>query len=264
MNRDLGCASPAEFRHLVRSGEFRGSTAGVCRGYAQANLVILPESYAYDFLVYAHRNPKPCPVIDVTDPGDPHPPWAAPGADLRTDLPAYRIYGGGRLEGEARSIQDIWQHDMVSFLLGCSFTFERALMAAGVPVRHMELNRTVPMYVTSLMTMPAGRFQGPVVVTMRPIPHHLVTRAVAVTARYTRAHGAPLHIGDPSHLGIESLDRPDFGDAVPIYEGEVPVFWACGVTSQLAVAEANVALAVTHSPGHMLVCDRLDEELTAS
>jgi uncharacterized protein YcsI (UPF0317 family) len=255
--------SPAELRLRIRRGEWRGPTAGLAPGYAQANLVVVPRALAYDFLVFCQRNPKPCPLLEVTDPGDPTPRYAAPGADLRTDVPRYRVYRTGRLVAEETDITSYWRDDLVAFLLGCSFTFEAALQRAGIPVRHVEDGRNVPMYVTSVPCRPAGALHGPLVVSMRPIPAELVSRAVLVTARYPLAHGAPVHIGDPAVLGIRDIARPDFGDPPRVLEGEVPVFWACGVTPQAVAVAAGVDLMITHAPGHMVLTDLRDEELAA-
>jgi len=252
---------PQEARAPIREGKWTKPTAGLALGYTQANLVILPEEWAFEFLLFCQRNPKPCPVLDVTDVGSPHPVRVAPEADLRTDLPKYRIYRNGKLDTEVTQITDFWQDDMVAFLLGCSYTFEAALLEADVPVRHIEEGRNVPMYITNIECTPAGRFRGPMVVSMRPIPSRQVVKAVEVTARFPKAHGAPVHIGDPAAIGIEDLARPDFGDAVTVKEGEVPVFWACGVTSQVAAREARPELMITHAPGHMFITDVRDEEL---
>lgn len=253
--------NPQEARLPIREGKWTGPTAGLALGYTQANLVILPKEWAFEFLLFCQRNPKPCPVLDVTDVGSPHPVRVAPGADLRTDLPKYRIYRYGKLDAEVTQITHFWQDDMVAFLLGCSYTFEAALLAAGIPVRHIEEERNVPMYITSIECTPAGHFRGPMVVTMRPIPSRQVVEAVEVTARFPKAHGAPVHIGDPAAIGVEDLARPDFGDAVTIKEGEVPLFWACGVTPQVAAREARPELMITHAPGHMFITDVRDEEL---
>jgi len=252
---------PQEIRASIREGKWTKPTAGLALGYAQANLVILPEEWAFEFLLFCQRNPRPCPVLDVTDVGFPHPARVAPAADLRTDLPKYRIYRSGKLEAEVTQITDFWQDDMVAFLLGCSYTFEAALLAAGIAVRHIEEGRNVPMYVTNIQCTPAGRFRGPMVVSMRPIPSRQVVKAVEVTVRFPKAHGAPVHIGDPAAIGIEDLARPDFGDAVTVEEGEVPLFWACGVTPQVAAREARPELMITHAPGHMFITDLRDEEL---
>jgi uncharacterized protein YcsI (UPF0317 family) len=252
---------PQEARAPIREGKWTKPTAGLALGYTQANLVILPEEWAFEFLLFCQRNPKPCPVLDVTDVGSPHPVRVAPEADLRTDLPKYRIYRNGKLDTEVTQITDFWQDDMVAFLLGCSYTFEAALLEADVPVRHIEEGRNVPMYITNIECTPAGRFRGPMVVSMRPIPSRQVVKAVEVTARFPKAHGAPVHIGDPVAIGIEDLARPDFGDAVTVKEGEIPLFWACGVTPQVAAREARPELMITHAPGHMFITDIRDEEL---
>jgi uncharacterized protein YcsI (UPF0317 family) len=256
-------ATPAEIRRRIRSGEWQGLTAGLAPGYAQANLVVVPREIAYDFLVFCQRNPKPCPLIDVTDPGSPEPAYAAPGADLRTDVPRYRVYKDGDLDVEETEITRYWHRGLVAFLLGCSFTFESAMERAGLPVRHLADARNVPMYVTSIPCRPAGVFHGPMVVTMRPLPREGVSRAVLVTGRYTRAHGAPVHIGDPAKIGIRDLARPEFGDPPRIGPDEVPVYWACGVTPQAVAQAAKVESMITHAPGHMFITDLLDEDLAA-
>lgn len=248
-------ATPAEVREACRHGRWRGPTAGLAPGHVQANLVVVPLADAFDFMRFCQRNPQACPLIEVLDPGDPEPRLSAPGADVRTDLPRYRVYRGGTLAAEADDIRGLWREDLVAFLIGCSFTFDEALRAAGIPVRHVELGVNVPMYRTRLPCAPAGRFRGPLVVSMRPIPAGLVARAVEVTARLPHAHGAPVHVGAPEALGIADLDRPDWGDPVPVYPGEVPVFWACGVTPQAVALHCGVELMITHAPGHMFVTD---------
>jgi uncharacterized protein YcsI (UPF0317 family) len=253
--------TPAEVRAAIRRGEWRRPTAGLARGWAQANLVVLPKANAYDFLLFCQRNPRPCPLLDVTDAGSPVPRLIAPEADLRTDIPLYRVYRDGRPAAELTDIVDLWADDMVGFLLGCSFTFEDGLLAAGIPVRHIEEDVNVPMYVTNIPCRPAGIFHGPMVVSMRPIPHSQVTRAVQVTSRFPGVHGAPVHIGDPAHIGIKDIARPDYGDPVSIREGEVPVFWACGVTPQAVALEAKPGLLISHAPGHMFVSDLRSEDL---
>ncbi len=250
--------SPAVARARFRAG-LRVTTAGWSPGFAQANLVIVPQDAAAGFERFAHRNTRPCPLLDVGKPGDPG-TVLAPGADLRTDLPAYRVWEHGRCVAEPGDIAAWWRDDLVIFLTGCSFTFEHALLAAGVPVRHWEQGCNVPMYVTTWSCEPAGRFAGPLVVSMRPVPAPLVMAATEVTARYPAAHGAPVHAGDPAVLGIADLSRPDFGDPVAVRPDEVPVFWACGVTTQVAVAAAGLPLAITHAPGHMLITDVPDGE----
>lgn len=256
-------ADPRAIRQQIRTGKWRRPTAGLAPGYVQANLVVLPCELAYDFLLFAQRNPKPCPLLEVTDTGSPEPIRSAPGADLRTDLPRYRIYREGRLAQEVTDITDLWAPHLVGFLLGCSFSFEAALVQAGVPVRHLEEAKNVPMFTTSLACVPAGVFRGPLVVTMRPIPAPFVSRAVQVSSRFPAAHGAPVHVGDPEAIGIRDLQRPDFGDAVRIRPGEVPVFWACGVTPQAVAMQAKSPLMITHAPGHMFITDLRDESLAA-
>ena len=253
--------SGRDVRQACRVGEWSAPTAGLAPGCTQANLVILPRDLAADFLLFCQRNPKPCPVLEVTEPGDFRPRSLAPDADLRTDLPRYRVWRDGQLVDEPTDITHYWQPDFVSFLIGCSFTFEDALLRAGVPVRHIELQRNVPMYRTNVECVPSGVFHGPLVVSMRPLKPADVVRAVQITSRFPRVHGAPVHIGLPDQIGIHDLSRPDFGDAVPIHADELPVFWACGVTPQAAIMAARPPLVITHSPGCMFVTDGHDEEL---
>jgi uncharacterized protein YcsI (UPF0317 family) len=250
MEKSVG---PGEARERFRAG-LRVPTAGWAPGYAQANLIAVPRDLAYDLLLFAQRNPKPCPVLDVTEPGASTTALAA-GSDLRTDLPAYRIWRHGECVAETDDATEFWRDDLVTLLIGCSFTFEQALLDASVPVRHLEEDRNVPMYRTNVDCRPAGSLGGPLVVSMRPIPAALVATAVRVTARYPAVHGAPVHIGDPAGLGIADLARPDFGDPVTVNDGEVPVFWACGVTPQAAVMASRPAFAISHAPGHMFVTD---------
>lgn len=254
----------SQVRQQIREGKWRKPTAGLAPGFVQTNLVILPRDLAFDFLLFAQRNPKPCPVIEVTDAGSPEPRMSAPGADLRTDVPKYCIYRDGALSDEVADLRSVWRDDLVSFLLGCSFTFESALLQAGVPVRHIEEGRNVPMFITGIECAPAGAFRGPLVVTMRPIPAALVARAVQITGRYPGVHGSPVHVGDPADIGVRDLAQPDFGDAVTIRPGEVPVFWACGVTPQAVAMQAKPPLMLTHAPGHMFITDLRNEELAAS
>lgn len=253
--------TPATFRQRVREGHWTTMTSGVCEGYAQANLLVIPRSLAYDFLLFAQRNPKPCPVLEVLDVGDPEPRLTAPEADIRTDIPRYRLYQQGVLTEELAHLHNHWHKDVVAFLLGCSFSFESALLKAGVPVRNIEEGKNVSMYVTNLQCVPAGIFQGPMVVSMRPIPAELVVKAVQVTSRFPSVHGAPVHIGDPAVIGISDLAGPDFGEAVEVRSNEVPVFWACGVTPQAVVMTMKPEIAITHAPGHMFVTDVLNERL---
>jgi uncharacterized protein YcsI (UPF0317 family) len=250
-----------DVRLACRTRTLTGPTPGLAPGYVHANLVVLPRDWAFDFLLFCQRNPKPCPLLDVTEPGDSEPKGAAPGADLRTDLPAYRIWRNGELVGEPTDIRDYWRDDLVSFLIGCSFTFENALVEAGVPVRHIEAGVNVPMYRTNISCKPAGRFAGPMVVSMRPLSPAQTILATRICARTPLAHGAPIHFGDPAAIGIRDLAKPDFGDPVEIRTGEQPVFWACGVTPQAAVMHAKPPFAITHKPGHMFLTDLRDRDL---
>ncbi|OMI04962.1 DUF1445 domain-containing protein [Bacillus swezeyi] len=258
--QNLNVMRPEEVRGLIRQGRLSEPTAGMAAGYTQANLVILKKELAFEFLLFCQRNQKPCPILDVTDPGSPVPSIVAPGADIRTDFPKYRVYNSGKLTEEVTDISPLWEDDMVGFLIGCSFTFEQALLNNGIPVRHIEEKRNVPMYQTNIPCVQAGRFQGPMVVSMRPIPEEQVVRAVQVTSRFPAVHGGPVHIGRPEAIGIQDIANPDFGDAVTIKEGEVPVFWACGVTPQAVAMHVKPELMITHSPGHMLITDVRDEQ----
>lgn len=259
--RDLSKLSPPEIRLLIREGKWDRPTAGLAMGYAQANLVILPQKYAFDFLLFCQRNPKPCPLLEVLEAGEYRTKFLSREADIRTDIPLYNIYRKGNLESTVKEIKRIWKEDLVSFLLGCSFSFEEALLRAHIPVRHIEEKKNVPMYITHLSCEPAGLFQGPMVVTMRPIPSEKVSQAVQITSRYGLVHGGPIHIGNPQSIGIKDLKKPDFGDSVTIRRGELPCFWACGVTPQAVVMKAKPELCITHNPGHMFISDLLNEEL---
>jgi uncharacterized protein YcsI (UPF0317 family) len=258
---DLQLASGAEIRRHVRAGKWTGPTCGVALGYVQANLVVVPRELAFDFMLFCQRNPKPCPLLDVTEPGSAEPRFVAPGADLRLDVPRYRVYRHGELAEEPDDLSPLWRDDLLSFLLGCSFTFESALIQAGLPVRHLDEGRNVPMYRTNSACVPAGVFRGPMTVSMRPMTPAQAIRAVQVCGRFPRAHGAPVHLGDPAALGIRDLDCPDFGDPVEIRPGEIPVFWACGVTPQTVAMQARPPLLITHKPGHMFVTDLRDTDL---
>jgi uncharacterized protein YcsI (UPF0317 family) len=260
---DLRQATGAEIRRAAAGGELTGPTPGLALGYVQANLVIVPRDLAYDFLLFCQRNPKPCPLLDVTEPGNPEPRLVAPGADLRTDLPCYRVYRDGELVEEPMDLRGWWRDDLVAFLIGCSFTFENALLQAGVPLRHIEAGCNVPMYRTNIACKPAGVFHGPMVVSMRPLSPADTVRATQICARFPKAHGTPVHFGSPQDIGIRDLNRPDFGDPVPILAGEAPVFWACGVTPQAVAMEVRPPLFFTHKPGHMFVTDLRDMDLEA-
>lgn len=251
----------ADIRAQARSGLLAGPTCGLAPDYLQANLVVVPEDLAFDFLRFCQRNPKPCPILDVTEPGSWEPRQVAPGADVRTDVPRYRVYRRGALAEEPTDISRLWRKDLVAFLLGCSFSFEAAMQRAGLPVRHLEQRCNVPMFRTNLPCTPVGPFRGPLVVTMRPLTPSQAIEAVVITSRYPQAHGAPVHFGDPGAIGISDLTQPDFGDVVTVRAGEVPVFWACGVTPQAVLMEAKPEFAITHSPGCMFVTDRLAEDV---
>lgn len=253
---EAAAASPSEARRRFRDG-LVAPTTGWARGYTQANLVAIPQDWAYDMLLFGQRNPQPVPLLDVTDPGSTR-TALAPEADLRTDVPRYRVWRDGALVDEPTDVTDVWRDDLVTFLIGCSFSFETALLEAGVPLRHLEQGRNVSMYVTDVECRPAGRLSGPLVVSMRPIPGSQVTTAVQVTSRMPEVHGAPVHVGDPGALGIADLAAPDFGDAVQARPGDVPVFWACGVTPQAALMASAPPFAITHAPGHMVVTDVAD------
>ena len=248
--------TPEAARAAFRAGTVT-PTSGWCAGVTQANLVVLPRDWAWDMLLFAHRNPKPCPLLDVTDEGGTS-TALAPDADLRTDLPRYRVWRDGELVDEPTDVRAVWRDDLVSFLIGCSFSFETALTDAGVPLRHVEQGRNVSMYRTDRDCRPAGRLSGPLVVSMRCVPPALVPVAVQATARMPDVHGAPVHVGTPSALGIADLDRPDFGDPVSPSPDDVPVFWACGVTPQAALMASRPPFAITHAPGHMFVTDVAD------
>lgn len=259
---DLSFEKPSSIREQIRKGIIQGPTAGFSRGYAQGNLVVLPKNLAYDFLLFAHRNPKPCPILEVTDVGEKELKSIAVGSDITTDIPKYRVYRNGKLEGEHPEIQNQWRNDFVAFILGCSFTFESALIDEGIPVRHIELGKNVSMYITNIECKPAGVFSGPMVVSMRPIPMDKIVKTVQITSKYPRVHGSPIHIGNPRLIGIEDIYNPDFGDSVEIKENEIPVFWACGVTPQAVAMNVKPEIMITHAPGHMYISDLKNNELS--
>lgn len=259
---DPASLAPHEARALFAAG-LEVPTTGWCAGYAQANLISLPRELAFDMLLFATRNPKPCPVLEVLEAGAVRGPegsavYGAPGADVRVDAPRYRVWRHGELVEEVADVREQWREDLVTFLLGCSFTFEHPLREAGIPVRHLDAGRNVPMYRTSTACAPAGVLSGPMVVSMRAIPAAQVADAVRVSSRYPAVHGAPVHVGDPAAIGIDDLSRPDFGDPPVVEPGDVPVFWACGVTPQAMILHSRPELAITHAPGYMLVTDARD------
>ena len=253
--------NPAEVRQLIREGRLLQPTAGMAPGRVQANLAILPRDMAFDFLLFCQRNPKPCPLLEVVEAGDVEPAEYAPGADLRTDVPLYRVYEHGEMTAEVEDVSEFWRDDLVSFLLGCSFSFETAMIRAGIPLKHIDQDKNVSMYITNIPAASAGAFSGPMVVSMRAVKREQVVRAVQVTSRFPATHGAPIHVGDPEVIGIKDLDKPDFGEPTDFSDGEVPVFWACGVTPQAAAMSSRPPFMITHAPGHMFITDKKDEDL---
>ncbi|MFT6105401.1 MAG: hypothetical protein ACJA1E_001834 [Paracoccaceae bacterium] len=253
--QDLKALGLGNVRDAIRTQQYTFHTAGLAPGVLQSNLAIMPERYALDFMRFCQRNPKPCPLSGVSDTGNPKMITLGRDIDIRTDVPAYNIYRNGKLDGATFDITDIWQDDFVAFALGCSFTFEHAMMRAGLRLWHIDHNLTVPMFRSSLETVPAGPFHGKMVVSMRTVPLSDVDRAIGISRNFPHAHGAPIHVGDPSAIGINDISRPEWGDAVPLPQGHVPVFWACGVTPQVAIEQAGMPVCITHKPGHMLITD---------
>jgi uncharacterized protein YcsI (UPF0317 family) len=260
MHREDALTPGLAARLAVRQGRHRAPTAGLAPGYVQGNLAILPAALAGDFLRFCQLNPKPCPVIGTSAPGDPRVPALGEDLDIRTDLPRYRVWKNGELVAEPTDVKDVWRDDLVSFVLGCSFSFEEALVAEGIPLRHIERGCNVPMWRTSIATKEAGPFRGPMVVSMRPMSPANAIRAVQITARFPAVHGAPVHIGKPELIGIKDIAKPDYGDAVEVRDDELPVFWACGVTPQSVIATVKPEFCITHYPGSMLVTDRKNTE----
>ncbi len=255
--------SGAQERRRIRTGNFTGPTSGLAPGNVQANLVILPRALANDFLRFAMANPKPCPVLAVSEPGSPLFPTLGDGLDIRTDLPLYRVWRNGELVEEPTSVAHVWRDDLVSFAIGCSFSFEEALIEDGIEVRHIACDTNVPMYRTNIPCVPAGVFHGPLVVSMRPLTPARAIRAVQITSRFPSVHGAPVHLGMPEMIGIKDISKPDYGDAVPIHADEMPVFWACGVTPQAVIAQVKPEFCITHAPGSMLITDLRNTSLSA-
>jgi uncharacterized protein YcsI (UPF0317 family) len=250
-----------EARLMIRRGDLTGPTSGLAPGYVQGNLAVLPAALAGDFMRFCHLNPKPCPLLAASGPGDFRLPTLADDLDIRTDLSRYRVFRHGELVDEPADIRAHWRDDLVAFVLGCSFSFEEALIESGIELRHITCKATVPMYRTSMATVPAGPFHGPMVVSMRPLTPADAIRAIQITTRFPAVHGAPVHIGKPDLIGIADLTQPDYGDPVPINDGEIPVFWACGVTPQSVVATMKPEFCITHYPGSMLITDRRNSEL---
>jgi uncharacterized protein YcsI (UPF0317 family) len=261
--REIASRSGLQERLRIRRGEFTGPTSGLAPGNVQANLVILPKSLAHDFLRFAQANPKPCPVLAVSEPGDPFLPMLGADLDIRTDVPRYRVWRDGELVEEPTSIGHVWRDDLVWFAIGCSFSFEEALIEDGIEVRHIACDTNVPMYRTNIPCVSAGVFQGPLVVSMRPMKPADAIRAVQITSRFPSVHGAPVHLGVPEAIGIRDIGTPDYGDAVPVHPGELPVFWACGVTPQAVIAQAKPEFCITHAPGSMLITDLRNTQLSS-
>jgi len=267
--------TPRQLRRLIRKQEHTGPTSGYCPGFLQANVVILPQDLAPDFELFCRANAKACPILEVMQAGQTRPKVLVRSddsddahqegddvCDIRTDLPQYRIWSHGQMVKDVYDISDLWTHDLVTFFIGCSFSFERALMGGGISIRNIEQNRNVSMYVTNRECESVGVFRGPLVVSMRPVKNELVQKAIDITAQFSETHGAPVHCGDPAVLGIEDLDKVDFGDSVSVdLETETPCFWACGVTSTMAAISSKCALIITHVPGHMMVSDLVEPDV---
>ncbi len=254
----------AQARERIRSGAWAGHTSGLADEHVQGNVVILPKAWAEDFQLYCERNPRPCPLLAVSKPGEAFLPKLGTDIDIRTDVPKYRVWRDGAMVAEPTDLSDLWSDDLVTFIIGCSFSFEQALLSAGLPLRHVEQGRNVAMYRTNVPTVSAGPFSGPMVVSMRPMRAADAIQAIQVTARFPAVHGAPVHIGDPKLIGISELGQPDYGDAVDIMPDELPLFWACGVTPQAALQQARPPLCITHAPGAMLITDLLNHQLAIS
>jgi uncharacterized protein YcsI (UPF0317 family) len=252
-----------EVRHRIRRGAYRGPTAGLAPGFVQGNLAILPKDLAADFQRFCHLNPKPCPLLASSEPGDPRLPTLGADLDIRTDLPVYRVWRAGELVEETPDITAHWRDDLVAFVIGCSFSFEEALIEDGIALRHVASKSNVAMYRTSMATVPSGVFRGPMVVSMRPLKPADAIRAVQITSRFPSVHGAPVHIGFPELIGIKDLAKPDYGDVPEIRPDELPVFWGCGVTPQAVIAEVRPPFCITHAPGSMLVTDLRNSRLAA-
>jgi uncharacterized protein YcsI (UPF0317 family) len=255
-----GIAAAQAIRLACRDGSLTGTTSGMAPGFVQGNLAVLPADLAADFLRFCQANPRPCPIIGVSDVGSPKVPVLGRDLDIRTDLPGYRVWKDGELVAETGDVSEWWRDDLVSFVIGCSLSFEEALLDEGIPLRHVERSIRVPMFRTSIPCAPAGRFSGPMVVSMRPLKPAQAIRAIQITSRFPAVHGAPVHIGHPEQIGISDLSKPDYGDPVEVLPDEIPVFWACGVTPQSVIAEVKPSFAITHAPGCMLVTDRRNTE----
>lgn len=258
-----GIKNAQHVRQLIRQGVWQSHTSGLASDHVQGNVVILPQAQAAEFLLYCQRNPKPCPLLAVSEPGVAMLPSLGVDINICSDLPQYRVWRHGEVVAEPTDISSLWRDDLVTFVLGCSFSFEHALLEAGLPLRHIAQSKNVAMYRTHIQTQPAGVFHGPMVVSMRPMKALDAIRAIQVTSRFPNVHGAPVHIGDPALIGIADLSAPDYGDAVEVMADEIPVFWACGVTPQAALVQARPEFCITHAPGAMLITDLLNQQLAS-
>jgi len=256
-------AAAQALRQEIRAGRFQTTTQGLAPGMVQGNLAILPKDWATDFLRFCQLNPKPCPLIGMTDVGDPMLPMLGDDIDIRTDVPQYRIFKDGEIVEDVPDILHLWRDDLVAFVLGCSFSFEEALVQAGLTLPHVDAGLEVPVFRTNVPTTPAGPFHGPLVVSMRPFTPADAIRAIQITSRFPNVHGAPVHFGDPAAIGIKDIFKPDWCDSIEVRDDQYPVFWACGVTPQSVIAEAKPPFAITHKPAHMLITDRLNAELSS-
>ena len=252
---------PRQVRLAIRAGKHRSNTAGLAPGRVQGNVCILPREYAEDFRLFCERNPKPCPLLAMSEPGNPKLPTLGDDVDIRTDVPRYRVFRDGVQNEDVTDLRALWRDDLVTFVLGCSFSFEQALMEAGLRLRYVDEGTNVPMYRTNVDTVPAGPFRGKLVVSMRPFKPADAIRAIEITSRYPRVHGSPVHLGFPQQIGIEDLRKPWAGDPTEVKPDEIPLFWACGITPQSVVLDAKPSLCITHTPGHMLVTDLLNTSL---
>ncbi|MFM2450283.1 MAG: hypothetical protein RIS44_2733 [Pseudomonadota bacterium] len=261
--RDSTATSGDQIRAPIREGTWTSHTSGLSQDLVQGNVVILPQALATDFLRYCQRNPKPCPLLAVSEPGDPMLPTLGRDIDIRSDVPRYRVWRNGELVDEPTNVAALWRDDLVTFVIGCSFSFEQALLDSGIPLRHVEQKRNVAMYRSNIATIAAGPFNGPMVVSMRPMKAADAIRAIQITSRFPNVHGAPVHIGSPALIGIDDLSQPHYGDAVEVKADELPVFWACGVTPQAAITQARPEFCITHAPGAMLITDLLNHQLAS-
>jgi len=249
-------------RTSIRNSEYLGCTSGLAPNLVQGNLVIMEESYANEFIQYCRQNPKPCPVIGVSKAGDVSIPELCDDLDIRVDVPEYCIFQNGELKGSVPHIKGYWNENMVSIVLGCSFSFEDALIQAGLNVRNIDMGVNVSMFETNVATQATENFSGNMVVSMRPYKQSQIEQVVETTEPFTMAHGAPVHIGNPEGIGVTELNNPQYGSPVTIKEDEIPVFWGCGVTTQKAIEQAQLPLVITHAPGKMLITDRTYSELS--